>query len=919
MRAHPPSRRYRALKFVQRHRGAVAATMAFALALVASLGIALWQARVARQESERAQAQASRADSVRGFLESLFEPVDRGMPQAQQPTVAALVATGVERLRAEPRMAPGERVDLLMMFARLNDRIGEPRVARALGVEAAELAQSALPAAHSARTDSLALRGAQSVRAGDYDAGEADLREAQAQLVQAGRSGAPLIAVLDSLAVARMDRNDHEQALALERAALAERIRTYGEAAPELAAGYNNLGYGLVGAGRFDEAADAYQRSYELDQKYRDPGTEGALGTLSNWGWALARAGRIAPARELLAQADEGFAQLGGQVRFLQVLNSQKRCRLDAAFGTPVEAGAACERMLAATRAYTGGSGMFWGYALQLEAAHRIETGELAQAQAQVAAALEQHPESPEHARGRGGALQLRATLAWLDGDAVATRRDAQAAAALFADIGDADDRAAGAAGPGTARVRGACGRGLRVRNWPRSSPPAWPRKPATTTPACSVRACGGPRAGARVRATPTRCQPSTPRSPAPRGNWIPSTRCLPRLPCGERWPWRKAAIARRPPSPWPTPFRQPPRPAAPRIRGCWTRRPRSSARRAVPPERSARREPRRSFPGRRSSVLPFLARVRGSRDGCRSCFPDRAGLGAGQRRARALGARRHLHRRGSGCTHGTIQAAINAAAGNPGIDTIRVSRSLAYTEQALVVNTAESLEIAGGYATCAQAVPDDTLTVIDGGGAGAAPVLRLTTTGVASVRLSRLRLVGGDVAGDGEGGGIRYTGSLTSVLELERCEVIGNSAAYGGGIYAVGNGSRGRLVLRFGNLVSGNTARVSGGGIYVENANLDHERAREPGCVQQCRGLRRRHPRARPLLVTLRSGGRGNLGTIYANTAGYGGGIALQGSQTTTGDAASWSPDRGRRGAGAPDRQHRQRARRRALRARRL
>lgn len=240
----------------------------------------------------------------------------------------------------------------------------------------------------------------------------------------------------------------------------------------------------------------------------------------------------------------------------------------------------------------------------------------------------------------------------------------------------------------------------------------------------------------------------------------------------------------------------------------------------------------------------------------------------------------------GSGCTHGTIQAAINAAAGNPGIDTIRVSRSLAYTEQALVVNTAESLDLAGGYATCAQAVADDTLTVIDGGGAGAAPVLRLTTTGVANVRLSRLRLVGGDVAGDGEGGGIRYTGSLTSVLELDRCEVIGNSAAYGGGIYAVGNGSRGRLVLRFGNLVSGNTARVSGGGIYVENADLDMSEPENLVAFNNAAAYGGGIRALGPSLVSLRSGGRGNLGTIYANTAGYGGGIALQGSQTTTGDA---------------------------------
>ncbi len=240
-----------------------------------------------------------------------------------------------------------------------------------------------------------------------------------------------------------------------------------------------------------------------------------------------------------------------------------------------------------------------------------------------------------------------------------------------------------------------------------------------------------------------------------------------------------------------------------------------------------------------------------------------------------------------SGCTHATIQAAINAAAANPGLDTIRVTRSLAYTAQALVVNTAESLELAGGYASCAQAVPDDTLTVIDGGGGGAAPVLRLTTTGVASLRLSRLRLVGGDVAGDGEGGGIRYAGSVQSTLELERCEVIGNSAAYGGGIYAVGNGSRGRLVLRFGNLVSGNTARVSGGGIYVENANLTMDEPENLVALNTATAYGGGIRALGPSVVTIRSGGRGNLGAVYGNTAGYGGGIALQGSQTTTGNAA--------------------------------
>ena len=52
--AHPPSSWYRARKFVARHRGGVATTLVFLLAILAALGIALWQADVARQQARKA-------------------------------------------------------------------------------------------------------------------------------------------------------------------------------------------------------------------------------------------------------------------------------------------------------------------------------------------------------------------------------------------------------------------------------------------------------------------------------------------------------------------------------------------------------------------------------------------------------------------------------------------------------------------------------------------------------------------------------------------------------------------------------------------------------------------------------------------------------------------------------------------------
>jgi serine/threonine-protein kinase len=438
VRAHPPSRRYRLSKFVQRHRGGVLLSGLLAIGLIASLGLLAWQANVAREESQRARAEAARADSVRQFLEDLFEPIERGIPDARQPTVRGLLASGVERLADTSTLAAPERIDLLMMFARLNDRIGERDVGRSLGIEAATLAEQSLPSGHPARTDALALRGAQAVRAGEYDLGETDLRAARDLLSAEPDGGAALIRVLDGLATVHMDRNDHEGALALGNEALLLRRRIYGEDAPEMAAGYNNLGYGLVGAGRFAQAADAYRRAYEIDTRQGEVDNYDALGTLSNWGWALLRAGEVAPARDLLVRADLGLAGLEGKPRLMHVLNGQKLCRVDALYVLD-QAAASCGRMLETSRQFTGGAGMFWGYAQQLDAAYRLETGEFDRAQAAIDAALVEHPDSPEHARGRGGALQLRAQLQWLRGDPAAARADALAALALFDPLGDAD------------------------------------------------------------------------------------------------------------------------------------------------------------------------------------------------------------------------------------------------------------------------------------------------------------------------------------------------------------------------------------------------------------------------------------------------------------------------------------------------
>src|SRR5690606_1636089 len=85
--ARPDTSGYRIRKFVLRHRLGAAATALALIALVASFGTALWQARIARDQAHeanrqralaeqhlaRAEAQARRAEETKRFVVSLLK------------------------------------------------------------------------------------------------------------------------------------------------------------------------------------------------------------------------------------------------------------------------------------------------------------------------------------------------------------------------------------------------------------------------------------------------------------------------------------------------------------------------------------------------------------------------------------------------------------------------------------------------------------------------------------------------------------------------------------------------------------------------------------------------------------------------------------------------------------------------------
>ncbi len=374
---------------------------------------------------------------MRDFVQGIFDPVRDGVAEGKLPSIRDLVATGAENLKANKQLKPAERVDLTLMFSQLADDVGDRSAARDLAAAAGSLAARTLDRLDPLAIQALEQNGSLAIRSGDYAAGEPALREARDRLEATRTGGMSLVNVLDNLAVIEMDRDRTEAALALEQQALDERIRTFGAEAREIAGGYNNLGYGLEGAGRFDEAAAAYQRAYEIDLKFRQPDSYDVLTGLSNWGWTLVRAGRLHRAAELLARAQADLDKIGGKPRIMNILNAQKLCAVETMLADIAAADHACAQMLQLTAQLVGEADATYADSLRLEAGHLLESGRLAPALAAAQRGWDLYGDSAESRSRRGALLRTRAEIEWLQGNAAAARDDALAARSMMAAVPD--------------------------------------------------------------------------------------------------------------------------------------------------------------------------------------------------------------------------------------------------------------------------------------------------------------------------------------------------------------------------------------------------------------------------------------------------------------------------------------------------
>ena len=225
--AQPPTRAYRAHKFIVRHKGAVASTAAFLLAIFAALGFALWQAQVAREQARLARNESTRANATLGFVVDLLKTASADLPKDTRPTPEALVAEAARNARDDKDLDPMVRAQLLVTLGEIARSNGDNAHAESLIDEAIKRERElGLPASAPEWIAALVAKG--NLLHSTNRSSEADrlMESLLPELESVDTEGA--ISALMLYGVTRSYAGDAERAVAVAQRALVKAKRVFG-------------------------------------------------------------------------------------------------------------------------------------------------------------------------------------------------------------------------------------------------------------------------------------------------------------------------------------------------------------------------------------------------------------------------------------------------------------------------------------------------------------------------------------------------------------------------------------------------------------------------------------------------------------------------------------------------------------------
>ncbi|MGE0639965.1 MAG: tetratricopeptide repeat protein [Thermoanaerobaculia bacterium] len=377
VQARPDTIRYRARKFVRRHRVSVAAAAVAVMALVGGAAVAFWQARVASVQRDVARSAAARAERVNAFLATVLSSPDPVRGAGRSTTVAELLDRASAHLAEELAGEPATE-------ATLRATLGETYLNLGLSVEAERELRRALELGAPAHVLlATALR-----QLGDLPGAERELR-----LALADADGKPVtidsVRAFDGLTAVLRQAGRHDEALVAGGRAVELARSRFPDDRTALASALNNLALVHGERGEFALAEPLHREALEIMRAARGERHPQTAEALANLAGVLDAQGRFAEAEPLYRSALEVQLELLGENHpdYVRTLTSFANVLWLGQRFTEAEAPArhACEL---ATRAF-GPDHPLTAYAENILGGVLLDLGQAREAEAYIRAALE--------------------------------------------------------------------------------------------------------------------------------------------------------------------------------------------------------------------------------------------------------------------------------------------------------------------------------------------------------------------------------------------------------------------------------------------------------------------------------------------------------------------------------------------------
>jgi serine/threonine-protein kinase len=265
--ARRDTRRYRAAKFVGRHRLGFAASAAVVLALVAGLAGTVWQGLRAAERARIATAEAAKHQAVRDFLVDLFQASDPEHSQGRDVTARELLDQSRHGMDSTLAGQPAIRAELLTVLGTVHRSLGLYAPADTLLGQAVALTGS-LPGDVDAELATRLTEWATILLERDeHERADSLLREALARLRRSHPDDPRASGPLRMLGLVEVSKGNHKRGVTFIREALTLDLRHHGERSREVGRDLTLLGQAWLDALDLPGADSAFRAALAVHRE----------------------------------------------------------------------------------------------------------------------------------------------------------------------------------------------------------------------------------------------------------------------------------------------------------------------------------------------------------------------------------------------------------------------------------------------------------------------------------------------------------------------------------------------------------------------------------------------------------------------------------------------------------------------------